>query len=110
VTVTRSVAAGNGGVGFYSGDSTASVINVESCTATMNEIGIFAFRTARVRNSMVTGNGVGLHSEGTILSFGTMITGNTTGLAGSGSRISFGNNGVHGNVTNGAFNDTVAQQ
>jgi parallel beta-helix repeat protein len=87
VTVTRSVAAGTTYYGFAVFGS--SVINIESCTVTMNDHGIYADGTARVRNSTITANPIG--------------------LGGSGSRISFGNNGLHGNGINGNFTSTVAQ-
>jgi hypothetical protein len=88
LTVTRSVAAGNG-AGFF---ASPGLLNLESSTATMNGWGVAAYGTVRVRNSMITGNvnGVGTFSGG--------IT------------ISFGNNGLHGNGTNGSFTTTVAQQ
>jgi hypothetical protein len=87
VTVTRSVAAGNA-YGFVA--SSSGVLNIDSSTTTMNDNGVYASGTARVRNSMITGN--------------------TNGISGPGSRISFGNNGLHGNGSNGTFSTTVAQQ
>jgi hypothetical protein len=89
VTVTRSVAAGNF-IGFW---STGGVLNVESCTMTMNDIGLYSNNIVRVRNSMITGNGQGVQSSG---------PGNET--------ISFGNNGLDGNSINGTFTMTIAQQ
>jgi hypothetical protein len=89
VTVTHSVAAGNA-TGFFSDAS--GEINVESCTATMNNTGVHAHGTARVRNSLIAAN-----SSGVLSSLG-------------GSTISFGNNGLHGNSLNGTFTTTVAQQ
>jgi hypothetical protein len=90
VTVTRSVAAGSGNAGFISASS--GVINLESCTTTMNAFGVSSFGTARVRNSMITGNSTGVaNGDGA-------------------STISFGNNGLHGNDTDGSFSTTVAQQ
>lgn len=91
VTITRSAAAGNEGIGFSS-SFPSGVINLDSCTTTMNNVGVYAIGTARVRNSLITGN----------------ITG--VGNAGGATTISFGNNGLHGNGTDGAFTTPVAQQ
>lgn len=92
VTVTGGVAAGSS-IGFRSLASTA-VINLESCTTTMNGSGVQATAgTVRVRNSMITGN----------------VTGVSNGVGAS--TISFGNNGLHGNTSSdGAFTSTVVQQ
>jgi len=91
VTVTRSVAAGNGaGANFYAGAS--GILNVEDCTAVYAFYGVYA-------------------SAGTVRVSRSMITGNTNGVvAGAGANtISFGNNRVDGNGTNGTFTTTVTE-
>jgi parallel beta helix pectate lyase-like protein len=90
VTVTRGTAAGNG-LGFHAATLTG-VINLESCTATLNATGVRASGTARVANSMITGNTNGVST------------------AAGGTTISFGNNRLDGNTTDGTFTTTLAQK
>jgi parallel beta helix pectate lyase-like protein len=90
VTVSRSVAVANF-AGF--GVSSSSVIDVESCTTTFNQFGVYA-------------------TSGTMRMAATMITGNDTGIyKGPGaSVVSFTNNRLNGNVSNGSFSSTIGLQ
>ena len=97
VSVTDTIASGNGGVGFVAQSiSTPVELNLERCVASGNAYGIVAASgsgtaTVRVSNCSVTGNaywGINPATNGSILSRG--------------------NNTVEGNTTNGTFSGTYA--
>ena len=91
VTVTRSVASGSTLAGFIVG-SQIGVLNLQSCTASMNQYGVYSNGTLRVYDSTIVANDVG-------------VTALAPGVA-----VSFGNNRVDGNGSDGTFTSTVTQQ
>jgi len=91
VTIRNSVTSGNGNIGFAAESSTSvsTDLNIESCLASNNAIGILGqsnstgVATVRVSNSTVTDNGTGLENFGSP----ALI-------------LSRGNNTVEGNLEN----------
>jgi hypothetical protein len=82
-TIVDSVAVGNTAYGFYA-ESAGSEVNLVSCQATGNGVGIRSLLSAvvRISNTTVTGNstGIGASPGGSILSYGNnQIDGNGAG-------------------------------
>jgi hypothetical protein len=87
-TVRDSAATGMTGQGF--GAQNGGELNIESCVAANNDVGIIAFSTSTVRVSNTT------------------VTNNVSGIATAGAVLSRGNNTVEGNGTNGSFSGTYS--
>jgi hypothetical protein len=99
VTVSNSVASGNGGRGFVAEGAASAELNLQNCISSHNSTGVAATNgaTVRISNTQITNN----------TAFG--IDGNTGGLVSSygNNNITANGGGVAGNTPNGP---PIAQQ
>ncbi|KAB2840730.1 MAG: right-handed parallel beta-helix repeat-containing protein, partial [Burkholderiales bacterium] len=118
VEVNRSVAAGNGGVGFYgySHSGGRAELNVKDSVATRNDTGVYVTSSggttlASASNNLISGNttnGLNAHGGGAkLVASGNKVTHNGTGLAQVATAVlqTTGDNTVSDNTT--AFTGTI---